>query len=574
MNNFFENNNEFNRSYLASLESNPFLPVFWIDLNGFIFKVNNAACAYLGYSHEELTSMNIRQLDAGNTPESMSQLVQTIREKKVHRFETLHRRKDGSLIDVEIISNHHTIDGIEFSFSFAFDISEKKKNERALIESNAEMTALTDRLEKMVEEKTAELSAKLKELEISEHVARQNEELFINAFKTSQDAINLNDINNGTYISVNDGFINIMGYTQEEVIGKSSLDLNIWKSPDERKKLVNDVKQYGYCHNFEADFVRKDGTVIHGLMSASIQEYQGKKVLLNVSKDITQIKKLENELKELNSQLRKKVEEEVSVIRRQQEIIFEQKKLADMGMMINAIAHQWRQPLNIIGLRTQDISECYREGLLTDEYVREFEEQQMDTVEYLSSTIDDFRTFFKPDDNVTEFDVTGEIITLLKLIEIQMFAKGIKPLVSYLCQDDHIEKAGIKDFPQCRFNDTLVKGYKGEFKQVIINLVYNSIFAIEEKYKQNRIKDGYIHIKIHRSGKNVVINVEDNGNGIPQDVKPHIFNPYYTTKAEGKGTGMGLYLAKLIIETHMNGTIELKDTEQGADFEITLPSVK
>ncbi|MGE4319195.1 MAG: PAS domain S-box protein [Deferribacterales bacterium] len=555
-----ESNSEFNKFYFDYLKANPFLPVIWIDADGQIFNVNDAACGYLGYSRDDITRSNITSINTDITPEQLPSLVDIIRKHKIYRFESHHRRKDGAVLDVEIISSYYSIDGQEFFINYVFDISEKKQHER--------------QLENMVAEKTRELRNKIDELEISEKNARLNEELFINAFKTSQDAINLNDTDKGTYIQVNDGFVNIMGYSADEVIGKSSLDLNIWKDPQDRMNLVGAVKKYGFCHNYEADFVRKDGTIVHGLMSASIQEYQGKKVMLNVSKDITQIKKLENQMKELNSQLQTRVEQEVAIIRRQQEIIFEQKKLADMGMMINAIAHQWRQPLNIIGLRTQELADTYRDGLLTDEFIDDFEEQQMDTVAYLSSTIDDFRTFFKPDDKESEFDVSGEIIGLLKLIEIQMLTKGIKVFISYTCGSENIDRSSIGDFPRRQNGETAVKGYKGEFKQVLTNLIYNSIFALEDKIKITGKQDGFIHIRICKSEHRVRINVEDNGGGIPDDVMPHIFNPYFTTKSEGKGTGLGLYLAKLIIETHMKGEITVRNTDSGADFEIILPSVK
>lgn len=572
--NRIENSAEFNSSFFSVLAANPFLPVFWIDTDGWIFNVNEAACSYLGYTKEELTSLNINQIDPTATKEMLRDLYERRKTYKIARFETCHRRKDGVMLDIEVVSNYFSIDGFEFSFSFVFDISAKKQQERELVKSNRELAELTASLENLVAEKTKELSDKIKELEKSEKTARLNEELFVNAFKTSQDAVNLNEIDSGVYIQVNDGFLNILGYTEDEVLGVSSLDLNIWKYPEERKKFVASVKKYGYCRNFEADFIRKDGSIVHGLMSASIQEFQGKKVLLNVSKDITQIKKLENELKELNSQLQIRVDREVAIISRQQEIIFEQKKLADMGMMINAIAHQWRQPLNIIGLRTQELADWYKDGDLTDEYVFDFEKQQMDTVEYLSSTIEDFRTFFKPDDKESEFNVTYEIIALLKLIEIQMLAKGIKPYISYSHKSEIIEKSGIGEFPSHKFINTIVKGYRGEFKQVITNLVYNSIYAIEEKNcLENNREEGFIHIRIHKSDNSVTINIEDNGGGIPEDILPHIFNPYFTTKTDGKGTGLGLYLAMLIIQTHMSGTITVNNTEQGANFELTLPSV-
>jgi len=557
--NRIENNDEFRKLYFEALQSNPYLPVFWVDASGCILKINDAVTNYLGYTEDELKGKHVSFIDSAHSTEEVGEFIRYLRTKMVNRFTTRHRNKNGAEIEVEIISGYHKINDVEFSVNYIFDISEKTQLERTLL--------------KAVDEKTAALSKKVEELQKSKELARQNEEMFINAFKTSQDAINLNDIETGIYIQINNGFTAIMGYTPEEVIGKSSLDLNIWKNPEARQYLIETVKKYGYCHNFEADFISKNGTIVHGIMSASIHEYKGKRVLLNVSKDITKIKKLENELKELNNKLKNRVEEEVAFVRKQQEIIFEQKKLADMGMMINAIAHQWRQPLNIIGLRTQNIADSFRENTLTEEEIAEFEEKQMNTLDYLSSTIDDFRTFFKPDDKESEFDVSNEVISLLRLVEIQMLAKNIKPFVSYSSPTRVIENASIADIPSSHNNETVVKGFRGEFKQVITNLVYNSIFAIEERINAGDQTEGYIHVRINKTGTHVTINIEDTGGGIKEEVKPHIFNPYFTTKEEGKGTGLGLYLAKLIIHNHMNGTITVTNTSLGADFEIILPAV-
>lgn len=285
------------------------------------------------------------------------------------------------------------------------------------------------------------------------------------------------------------------------------------------------------------------------------------------------IRKTFNKDEEMNHLLQQKVKEEVTVRRKQEEIIFEQKKLSDLSMIINAIAHQWRQPLNVLGLRSQYVAEIFKEGELTQEIIDHFEADQVDTVQNLSSIIDDFRTFFKPDTKETEFEVIKEVLGLLKLIEIQLNSKRIKLSISCRCRHKSVGGCSAGEFPECEYQETLVKGYKGEFKQVIANLIYNSIYAIEEQRTKETNLEGIVSIIINKENKHISISVEDNGGGIPKDVKPHIFNPYFTTKDEGKGTGLGLYLAKLIIQTHMHGKITAHNTSQGASFEIVLPSI-
>jgi PAS domain S-box-containing protein len=558
---------------LSKMEENPYLPVLWIDKDGVILKISKAVTAFLGYHSNEIAGKNICDIDINADISDVHEYFEIVRMVKVNKVESVLRHKDGSLLNVEVVSNYYIIDDIEVTVNYLLDITYKKKQEAMLKEKNAELERLTAELGKKVEDRTKDLLLKISELEKSEKKAKLNEELFINAFKTSQDSINLNSIEDGRYIMVNDGFTAIMGYTQDEVIGKSSLDLDIWKNPEDRLELVRGLKENGYYRNLAADFVRKDGEVIHGLMSASIQEFNGEKVILNVSKDITKMKELENSLKELNEQLKVRVEEELAIRRIQEEIIFEQKKLSDLGMVINAIAHQWRQPLNNIGLQAQSIADMFRNGELTEEIMDSFEESQMKIVKKMSSIIDDFRNFFKPDERETEFEAVEEILALLRLINIQLNSKGIKLYVSCKCHRKNTQHVFIDDFPNCEFNETIVKGFKGEFKQVITNIIYNSIDAIEEKFGQDMQSEKFIHMNIFKGDKDIVIQIEDNGAGFKEGTLSKVFNPYFSTKDEGKGTGLGLYQALVIIHTHMNGKINAFNTERGAAVEIAIPSI-
>jgi len=570
---FIKYNDVAMKNLLSKMEDNPYLPVLWIDSEGVILKVSKAVKAFLGYCNSEIVGRNICEIDVHAELSDIEGYFDILHKSKVNKFETVIRHKDGNLLDVEVVSTYYLINDIELSVNYILDITFKKKQEALLKEKNVKLEMFATELEKKVEEKTKDLREKIILLQESEKRAKLNEELFINAFKTSQDSINLNSLEEGLYLQVNDGFTTIMGYTKEEVIGKTSLELNIWKNPKDRIKMVRGLREKGYYHNLEADFVRKDGRVIHGLMSASIQEYKGKKAILNVSKDITKIKKLENSLKKLNEELKVKVEEELAIRRIQEEIIFEQKKLSDLGMVINAIAHQWRQPLNNIGLQSQSIADMYRHGELTEEIMNNFEENQMKIVKKMSSIIDDFRNFFKPDEKVTEFEAVDEILALMRLINIQLNSKGIKLYVSCKCARMSTQNVFIDDFPVCQYNETFVKGFKGEFKQVITNIIYNSIDAIDEKFGSDMSAERFIHLNINKENKDIVICIEDNGTGFNEKIIRKVFNPYFSTKDEGKGTGLGLYQALVIIHNHMNGNIRAFNTEKGAAIDITIPSV-
>jgi PAS domain S-box-containing protein len=133
-------------------------------------------------------------------------------------------------------------------------------------------------------------------LKLAEEKARTSEDKFMKAFFTSPDSVNINRLSDGMYVSVNKGFVNMLGYTEEEVIGKTSIELNIWADPDNRISLIDLVNKNRKVDNFEALFVHKEGRIVIGLMSATIIELEGVPHLLNITKDITDRKQTEEAL--------------------------------------------------------------------------------------------------------------------------------------------------------------------------------------------------------------------------------------------------------------------------------------
>ncbi len=138
----------------------------------------------------------------------------------------------------------------------------------------------------------------IKERDIEEAKSLKSEEKFTKAFVTSPDSVNINRLSDGRYVSINQGFTKILGYTEVDVLGKSSIDLDIWADPKVRDELVRKLKETGSVVNFEADFKGKDGRIINGLMSASIIEFDGEAHILNETKDITHIKKVDKDLEQ------------------------------------------------------------------------------------------------------------------------------------------------------------------------------------------------------------------------------------------------------------------------------------
>ncbi|WP_457639563.1 sensor histidine kinase [Persephonella sp.] len=254
------------------------------------------------------------------------------------------------------------------------------------------------------------------------------------------------------------------------------------------------------------------------------------------------------ELKKLNENLQREVEKQVKELRKKDQALVQQSKLAAMGEMIGAIAHQWRQPLNYLALNIQLLDELAQDGELTPEVVDEISKKMMNTIQFMSKTIDDFRSFFRKDKEKVVFDLKEAVENTIELLKPQLENRGI----------DIIEK----------LEPVKVRGFKNEFRQVILNLITNARDAVEERIKKEGIK-GKIEVELKKEGSQAVIKIKDNGGGIPEDIKSRIFEPYFTTKEEGKGTGLGLYMAKEII-SRMGGELIFRNTQEGAEFIIKL----
>jgi len=213
-------------------------------------------------------------------------------------------------------------------------------------------------------------------------------------------------------------------------------------------------------------------------------------------------------------------------------------KQAAMGEMIIAITHQWRQPLNEINSITSAID---YELITSDKKNQKIEEYlvaiEMQT-QYMSSTIDNFKNFFKPSKSKTSFNTLDVINYALELLNAKLNATNIDVTISNI-------------------NNYGIVGFKGEFTQVIITLLSNAMEALI----QRDIKNPTIKIVIDKN-----ISIEDNAKGIDKKIIDKIFDPYFTTKQQYNGTGMGLYISKMIIEDSMNGTLKVSNTKDGAKF--------
>ncbi len=244
------------------------------------------------------------------------------------------------------------------------------------------------------------------------------------------------------------------------------------------------------------------------------------------------------ELKELNENLESLVKEKTDENIKQLQTLQQQSKMASMGEMIGAIAHQWRQPLNELSIGIQNLKYDYEDGLIDEIFLNQFIQKNKDVIRFMSTTIDDFRNFYRLDKEKEFFDVKEAIKATISMQLAQLESHKI---------DVSIEGEGFE-----------VDGFKNEFQQVILNLINNAKDALLEQ----KIENAKISIVLRDNS----ISIRDNAGGIPKDILERIFEPYFTTKEQGKGTGMGLYMSKMIIEENMEATLSVNNTKDGAEF--------
>ena len=263
-----------------------------------------------------------------------------------------------------------------------------------------------------------------------------------------------------------------------------------------------------------------------------------------------EVAKKTEDLRKLNAELERKVQEGIEELREREEAMIQQAKMAEMGEMIGAIAHQWRQPLNALALNIQSLEDLAADGELNEETLDRFIRKNMETIKFMSKTIDDFRNFYRSENEMKPFDLKEAIEQTINLQRAQLEARGIELAT-------HLESVEVV-------------GYKNDLMQVVLNLISNARDAIMEKRERGKEYGGRIEIETEREGDEVVIRIRDDAGGVPDEVLHRIFEPYFTTKEEGKGTGLGLHMSKRIVEEKMHGTLRAYNEEGGAVFEIRL----
>nr|WP_162139827.1 ATP-binding protein [Limisalsivibrio acetivorans] len=378
-------------------------------------------------------------------------------------------------------------------------------------------------------------------------------------YETMDDALYLMN-KEGRIVYANKSMEQMLGFSKDELLGSSAHELfhvhtdgggSVPLAECPIYKTIIDKNRY----SGDEVFIKKNGErfiarvkstpfIEKGRVSGSVATFS----------DMTEDIKLREELEEFNTRLSQKVEQEVAERMKlteehklQKELLVQQSKMAAMGEMVGAITHQLKQPLNVLGLRVQLLEdEAEMDGIDMDE-ISSYTKETMETIEFMDSTMNDFRNFFKPDKAKVKFSIRDSVEDVVRLMQSTLDKYNIN------CGID-----GDSSLKVCSLCN--------EFKQVILNLVTNAKDAAYEKNKRGRIS-----IRIYKEGDGAVVQLRDDAGGIPSDLLPDkLFAPYITTKGD-KGTGIGLYMSKTIIEENMGGSLSVHNDSDGAVFTIKLP---
>jgi len=254
------------------------------------------------------------------------------------------------------------------------------------------------------------------------------------------------------------------------------------------------------------------------------------------------------ELEEHNKELEKRIKVEVAKNREKDKLMFQQAKLASMGEMLGNISHQWRQPLmEISSLFIPIEAKLSMDMEIEKEELLESIAKLNEISKYMSNTIDDFKNFFAKDKQKIEFELLEQINSTINIISSSLKAHDIK-------LDIIIQK------------NPMMVGYKNEYSQVLINIINNA----KDILVQRKIKSPHVKILVSQNDSNIVTLIEDNGGGISTKPVEKIFDPFFTYE-KVNGSGIGLFMSKLIIENNMNGKLLVKNNKKGAVFTIITP---
>jgi len=527
-------------------------PIFVKDREHRLQLVNTSECELAGRSREDM----IGRTDYAFFPKEQvdvfwenDEIVFNTGKENVNEEEITDAQGDKRIV-VTKKTLYSDMDGARYIVGVIRDVTDLKRAESEVRKLNAE-------LEQRVNERTSQLVAANEWLqrEIFER-KRANDELQLTQFCVDKASIGIFRISDeGNIKFANDLACLCLGYTPKELRSLTVFDIdptfNLEVFQRHRIKMREDGSR-----TFETIHRRKDGSTFPVEITVNYLEYRDKGFTVSFSRNISerkaaeeQLRQQQRQLEELNRTLRQRVKAEVAKNREKDIILIQQNRQAALGETLEHIVHQWKQPLNTIGLLIQFLQASYAKGNLTDEIVRETADKTMDLLDHMSQTAEVFRDYYKPEKEKRVFGIKETVAEALSFIEPEFRHRNIT-----VETDADPGLAG--------------HGYPKEFAQVLLIILTNARDAFREKSTAKP----RLAIKAFAEGKRAVVEVTDNAGGIPERVIGKLFDLYFTTKEATGGTGIGLYMAKSIIEKHMKGRLSVTNVDGGAQFRIEVGS--
>ena len=356
-------------------------------------------------------------------------------------------------------------------------------------------------------------------------------------------------------LTANHSFYDTFKVNPDETIGNFIYDLGNrqWDIPELRVLLEELLPHEAVMHGYQVEHEFLDiGRKTILLNAREIYRDIGSPVILLAMEDITERRVVEEalaekrrELEELNAYLEERVVKAVDELRQKDQIMILEYRQAVLGQLINNIAHQWRQPLNSLGLVIQQLPLYYQSGEFTVQFLKKITAKGMKLIQDMSRTIDEFRNFFRPDEVEVAFSVNQVIARTLSLVE-ESFKNDSIHITIHPDGDPH------------------ANGYPNQYSQALLNILMNARDALVER----KVPEPRIALHIFSEGDKAVVTITDNAGGIADEILGRLFDPYFTTKGPDKGIGIGLFMSKSIIEKNMEGRLQVSNTGSGAEFRI------
>jgi len=393
--------------------------------------------------------------------------VELLSRRFLHAVHSLQDISDGLTKRPESVSN------IIWPTSLFLEIDQLIANFKEMATSMAHRFQETQHLNETLEARVRQRTIALQESEAKYRIVFENKVYAVYIF----------DLESRKLLDVNDAFVALYGYSRDEVLaGMRVEDISSWAEDADR--IVQEATQEGTMFIPQRYHRKKDGCIFPVEIVAGPYLWQGRRVMFAIANDITERKRASEivmertlQLEDLTRNLEVRIETEVKRRHKNEQLLIQQAKLAAMGEMLGAIAHQWRQPLNSLGLCIQNIRDSYQFGELNQGYLDTTVRQAMEQIRHMSMTIDDFRDFFRPDKERAEFDTMLAVGEVLTLFSAQLSANDITATLT--CRTHGRTFSDVAEIIPCAAKRT--NGYKNEFEHVILNLVSNAKDAICER---------------------------------------------------------------------------------------------